>query len=269
MPSPWARRVFLLTPSCHLLVLLRFVKAQRLLSLSLTSQQLFLHATVDNDGQLAGRSNYRWTDSLVTRTQAQIASGPGQSLIQVDNDYSGKDFSASVKAMNPSFLDGGMTGIFIGSYLQSVTPGLALGMEAIWQRPAMNAGPDSAVSYVAKYRGSDWIASAQLQAAGALSTTYWRKIGERVEAGAELNLSLQPGMGRAGLMGGRMQREGVATIGAKYDFRTASFRAQADSNGKLSVLMEKRFLQPIQIIFAGELDQVKVRFSAVRPRCLF
>ncbi|KAI4140360.1 MAG: hypothetical protein LQ340_007882 [Diploschistes diacapsis] len=54
-----------------------------------------------------------------------------------------------------------------------------------------------------------------------------------------------------------MQREAVATVGAKYDFRAASLRAQADSTGKLSVLMEKRLLQAILVNFAGELDQLK------------
>ena len=195
-------------------------------------------------------------------------------MVQVDNDYTGRDFSASVKALNPSMLEGGVTGIFIGSYLQSVTPGLALGLEAMWQRPAMSAGPESVVSYVAKYRGGDWIASAQLQAMGALSTSYWRRLSDRVEAGAELSLQLQPGMGGrgggGGLMGGRVQREGVATVGAKYDFRTASFKAQADSMGKLSVLMEKRVLQAIQVIFAGEVDQLKVRQSVcISISCAF
>lgn len=179
-------------------------------------------------------------------------------MIQIDNDYTGKDFSASIKTVNPGVLDGGLTGIFIGSYLQSVTPALSLGMEAVWQRAAMSAGPESVVSYVAKYKGSDWVASAQLQAAGAIQTTYWRKLIDRVEVGAELNLQLRPGMGQGGLMGGRLQKEGVATIGAKYDFRTASFKAQADSTGKLSILVEKRVLQPLQITFAGELDQLKV-----------
>ena len=186
-------------------------------------------------------------------------------MLQLDNEYTGKDFSASVKAVNPSLLDGGMTGIFIGSYLQSITSGLALGMEAIWQRQAMSSGPDSAVSYVARYKGSDWVASAQLQAAGALNTSFWRRIGERVEAGAELQLQLQPGgaMGRqAMIMGGPSGPEGVATVGAKYDFRTASFRAQADSTGKLSVLVEKRLRQRIQITFAGELDQFKVSWAS-------
>ena len=191
-------------------------------------------------------------------------------MIQIDNDYTGKDFSASIKALNPSFLEGGVTGICIGSYLQSITPGLALGMEAIWQRQAMSMGPDLSVSYVAKYRGSDWIAAAQLAAAGALTTSYWRKIGEKVEVGAELQLQLQQGPGRGAMMGGRMQREGIANIGAKYDFRTASLRAQADSNGKLSVTLEKRLLQAqaIQVMFAGELDQLKVCLTFFLFDCL-
>lgn len=184
-------------------------------------------------------------------------------MLQIDNDYTGKDFSASIKAINPSVVDGGLTGIFIGSYLQSVTPGLALGMETIWQRPAMSTGPESAVSYVAKYRGTDWIATAQLQAAGAFSTSYWRKLMDRVEVGAELNLQLRPGMGQAALMSGRLQKEGVATIGAKYDFRAASFRAQADSTGKLSVLVEKRVLQALQVTFAGEVDQLRVSHQPI------
>ncbi|RAL60921.1 hypothetical protein DID88_010246 [Monilinia fructigena] len=54
-----------------------------------------------------------------------------------------QDFTASIKSLNPSILDGGFTGIFIGQYLQSVTPNLALGLEAVWQRAAMNQGPET------------------------------------------------------------------------------------------------------------------------------
>ena len=196
----------------------------------------------------------------------QIASGPGQSMLQVDQDYTGKDFSASLKSLNPSMLDGGLTGIFIGSYLQSITPGLALGMEAMWQRAAMNTGPESVVSYVAKYKGADWIASAQLQAQGAVNTSYWRRLTDKVEVGADLNLQFQPGMGAPGsMMGSGLRKEGTATLGAKYDFRASTFRAQADSSGRLSALFEKRVLPFVQVTFAGELDQLKVCFSAPQP----
>ena len=217
-------------------------------------EQIFLHGSIDSDGQLSARSNYRWTEAFVTRTQ--IAPNPGQSMIQIENDYTGKDFSASLKALNPSFLEGGLTGIFIANYLQSVTPGLALGMETMWQRPAMSNGPETAISYVAKYKGDGWIASAQLQAQ-AISTSYWRKLTDKVEVGADLNLQFQPGM-RGGVLSGGTQKEGVATIGAKYDFRGSTFRAQVDSTGKLATLLEKRVLPFVQITFAGELDQYKV-----------
>jgi len=50
----------------------------------------------------------------------------------------------------------------MGSYLQSVTPQLALGLEAVWNRAAVTHGPEMVVSYAARYKGTDWIASANL-----------------------------------------------------------------------------------------------------------
>ena len=216
-----------------------------------------MQGNVDNDGTLGAVLNYQWTKSFVTKSQASISPGqPG--MLQLDGDYTGKDFTASVKAINPSFLDGGLSGVYIGSYLQSVTPGLALGVEAVWQRIAMSQGPDTVLSYCAKYRGQDWIGTAQLTGQGALSTSYWRKLTEQVQAGVDLNLQFAPGLGGGGLMGSGARKEGTTTVGAKYDFRTSTFRAQLDSTGKLSCLLEKRVLPPIQISFAGEMDHFKV-----------
>ena len=179
-------------------------------------------------------------------------------MLQVDNDITGKDFTASLKSINPSIIEGGLSGIFIGSYLQSLTPSLALGVEAVWSRAALNASPEAAVSYCAKYKGSDWIASAQLQAQGAISTSYWRRLTEKVEAGVDLNLQFAPGVGGKSLMGSGLRKEGTTTLGAKYDFRMSTFRAQVDSSGRLSCLLEKRVLPPVQLTFAGELDHFKV-----------
>lgn len=220
------------------------------------TNKIFMQGNVDNDGQLSTRFNYRWNPSLVTKTQIQIAPSPSQAMVQIDNEYTGNDFTASLKTLNPSVIDGGLTGIFIGSYLQSVTPSLALGLEAIWQRAAMNQGPETAVSYCAKYKGSNWIASAQLQAQGAINTAYWRKLTDKVEAGVDLNLQFG-GMGAAGMMGMPASKEGVTTVGAKYDFRMSTFRAQVDSTGKLSCLLEKRVAPPVQLTFAAEMDQFK------------
>lgn len=216
-----------------------------------------MQGNIGSDGGLSAVGNYRWNESFVTKTNAQIMSGGAQGILQIDNDYTGSDFSASIKAFNPYPFDGGLTGIYVGSYLQSVTPSLALGFEAIWQRQALNTRPESTLSYCAKYRGADWIASAQLQAQGAIAASYWRKLSERVEAGVDMNLQFAPTP--AAMMMGGPSREGTATIGAKYDFRASTFRAQVDSAGKVSCLLEKRIAMPISLTFAGEIDQVKVR----------
>ena len=215
-----------------------------------------MQGNIDNEGQLSTRFNYRWSQSLISKIQVQLAPG-NQGMVQVDNEYTGNDFTASLKTLNPSAVNGGLTGILIGSYLQSVTPNLALGLEAVWQRAALNQPPETALSYCAKYKGSDWIATAQLQAQGAVSSTYWRRLTDKVEAGVEVNLQFA-GLSGAGLMGGPARNEGVTTVGAKYDFRMSTFRAQVDSTGKLSCLLEKRVAPPVQLTFAAEMDQFKV-----------
>ncbi len=209
---------------------------------------------------MSGRANYRWTPSFVTKTSAQIAPGGSQSMVSIENDYSGADFSASLKAMNPSVLDDGLTGIYVGSYLQSITPRLALGLEGVWQRAGMKQGPELLLSYAAKYKGNNWIASAQLLAQGGLQGTYWRRLTDKVEAGVDMNLYFA-GIGLAGaggLMGGFPRSEGVATFGAKYDFTASTYRAQVDSQGRVACLLEKRVAPSVQFTFSGEIDHSKV-----------
>jgi mitochondrial import receptor subunit TOM40 len=209
--------------------------------------KVFCQGNLDNEGSLSGRFNWRWSDKLVSKSQLSISPG-GQDMAQFEHEYTGNDFSASLKMLNPSYLEGGVTGIFIGSYLQSVTPKLALGLETLWQRPSLSQGPECAVSYAARYKSADWIATAQLQAAmGTLNTSYWRRLSDKVQAGVDLSLGLVPSPGG-------LQKEGVTTIGAKYDFRMSTFRAQVDSKGKLSCALEKRVAPPVMMTFAADID---------------
>jgi mitochondrial import receptor subunit TOM40 len=216
-----------------------------------------MQGNIDNEGTVMTRFNYRWSSALVTKTNIQIAPGPGQAMAQIDNEYTGADFTASLKSVNPSIIDGGLTGIFIGSYLQSVTPNLALGLEAVWQRAGLSEGPQTALSYCGKYKGSDWIASAQLQAQGTVSASYWRKLTDKVEAGVDLNLAFA-GLNGGAMMGGGIRKEGVTTVGAKYAFRMSTFRAQVDSTGKLSCLLEKVVAPPVRLTFSADMDHFKV-----------
>lgn len=181
--------------------------------------------------------------------------------MSLENDYTGADFSASLKAINPSILDGGLTGMVMASYLQAVTPKLSLGLDTFWNRPAMAYAPELNVSYAARYKAADWIASAQVLAGGGgLEASYWRRLSDKVETGIHMNLTFA-GIGPGGPMGG-IRKEGTVTIGAKYDFRASSFRAQIDNNGKVGCMLEKRVAQPIAITFSGEIDHKQVCCSS-------
>ena len=172
---------------------------------------------------------------------------PGHTMIQLEHDYSGLDYTLNGKVINPSPLDG--SGIYVGSYLQSVSKNLALGVETLYQRAALDQTELSS-SYLAKLTGSDgkWIATAQFQPIGVLQATYWHKLSEKVEAAADLQVIAAP-----------MRRDAIATVGAKYDLRMSTFRAQLDSTGKVSALLEQRFAPSFAFTVAGEIDHFKVR----------
>lgn len=224
---------------------------------------MYAQGNIDDQGSLSAVFNWRWNNSLVTKSRIQIVpSSVGQDMAQFENEYLGRDFTASVKAINPSFLEGGLTGIFIGQYLQSVTPKLALGLEAFWQRVGLTQGPDAAVSYLARYKSENFIASAQLQAQGVLSASYWQRLSDKVQAGVDMTLSAAP----SPTMMGAPVKDGITTFGAKYDFRMSTFRAQIDSKGKLSCLLEKRVAAPVMMTFAADVDHLTVSDAYPSPQ---
>jgi mitochondrial import receptor subunit TOM40 len=175
-------------------------------------------------------------------------------MIQLEQDYQGLDYSANLKAINPSPAD--LTGVYVGNYLQSVTQNLAVGVESLWQRPAPGLS-ELSHSLLAKYTSSDksWIATAQVQpATGIVQATYYHKLSEKVDVAADLQLMAQP-----------TRRDALATLGAKWDLRMATFRAQVDSSGKVAVLLEQRFAPTFAFLVAGEIDHFKVSIHS----CLY
>lgn len=167
-------------------------------------------------------------------------------MLQVEHDYQGIDYNINAKVVNVSPAD--LTGIYIGSYLQSITKNLALGIEGFYQRPAPEMG-ELSTSWLAKYTSDkkDWIATAQLQPQGILQTTYWQKLSDKVEVAADLQVIAAP-----------TRRDAIATLGAKYDLRMSTFRAQVDSTGKVSALLEQRFAPTLAFLLSGEIDHAKV-----------
>ncbi|KAF8334310.1 eukaryotic porin-domain-containing protein [Cantharellus anzutake] len=210
------------------------------------SNKVFMQGNVDHEGNISSRFNYGWTPSSVTKMQAQIASSPvGHSMLQVEQDHQGSDYSWNLKTVNPSPTD--LSGLYVGSYLQSVTKNLALGCETLYHSALLPGQPsDFSTSFLAKYAAKEWIATAQLQPAGILQATYWHKLGEKLEVAADLQVIVSP-----------FRRDAVATVGARYNLRTATFRAQLDSSGKVSALLEQQLAPTFAFLVAGEIDHVK------------
>lgn len=220
----------------------------------------FVQGNIDNDLSFSGRINYGWDKANILKVTLQIARGQPL-MVQLEQDYQANDFSINLKTLNPSFLTGGFSGVAVASLLQSVSPKLAIGLEAMYSKQAGPAPPDSAVSYVARYNAGNWIATAQIQAQGSVVASFWRKVTDKVEAGVETQIAASvkpitdPMMGTP--IGFEPVVEGQTTIGAKYEYRQSVFRGQLDSTGKVAAFLEKRVLPTVSILFSGEIDQIK------------
>lgn len=202
---------------------------------------------MDSDTNMNANIKHAWSPRSSTKIAIQIASTPGHSMLQIEQDYTGRDFTANIKAINPSPTE--FTGLYMASYLQSVTPRLALGTEVVLQRPTPDM-EETAMSMVGKYTGSDYVATAQFQGIGAVQVSYFQRINEKVDFGVELNLLVA---------GGR--REAVATVGGKFDFRQATFRGQVDTTGRVSAVLEEKMAPGFSFLISGDLDHMKVSGS--------
>ena len=198
-----------------------------------------------------------------TDTVRQLApSAASPSMLAVEYDRSGKDYTLNLKSYNPSPAD--LTGTYLASYLQSVTPHFAVGVETVLQRPTPDV-EEAAIGYMAKYhsikKGEDgqpgkdsWIATGQILAQGVWQATYWQKLADRIDAAADLVIVPAPNP---------RERKAIATVGIKYDFRASAFRGQVDSTGKVSALLEQRLSPAFAFLIAGEMDHFKVSLSLV------
>lgn len=194
-------------------------------------------------------------------------------MLQLEHDYVGSDFSLNLKMVNPNPIDvppsfqkgkpqhglaklynSSFTGIFVASYLQSVTQNLALGGEFLLQKPTPEM-EEQTVSIVAKYSGKPpvkdvpppppgmppydpaYTLTATYQpAAGILHASYYHRLNQRAELGSEI---------QALFGGGR--REAVATVGFKLDTIFATIRGSVDTHGKVNAMMEERMAQGLAL----------------------
>ncbi|KAH3665828.1 hypothetical protein OGAPHI_004016 [Ogataea philodendri] len=222
------------------------------------NENTFFQGTVDNEFSLTGRINHSWDKHVVSKLTFQLAHGQ-QPMCQIEHDYQATDFSLNFKTLNPNFLDESYKGVMVGSILQSITPKLSLGLESVYSSLQQGVPGDAALSFVGRYNAGNWIASAQLQAQGALVASFWRKVANNVEAGVETTVQagVQPTLNELMQPVYQTVVEANTTVGAKYEFRQSVYRGQVDSKGLVSFMLEHRVLPTVGLLFNASIDQAK------------
>eukprot|EP00045_Choanoeca_perplexa_P018593 m.293171 g.293171 ORF g.293171 m.293171 type:complete len:305 (-) comp18820_c0_seq1:37-951(-) len=196
-------------------------------------------ADIDHKGSLMTQIIHEFSKSFRLRTQLQTE-GSDFKGVQVEADYTGGDFTSSLKAVNVDFLAG--TGIWIGSYLQKVTSSLAMGAECMYQ---YGPGGEQAVpSFAGRYRGSNFTATSTLSPAGMLEASYHHQYTETIQFGTNMDINLQQGSCNA-------------NVGFQTNFKTSVVRGQVSSQGVVSSYYEKQLAPAVNFILSMMVDHAK------------
>ncbi|KAJ3346596.1 translocase of outer mitochondrial membrane [Entophlyctis luteolus] len=229
--------------------------------------------------------------ALTSKLQAQLTNQPGASMMQYEHDWVGHTCAVNVKAINPNPLDapagktvGGpstaVTGIYSISALQAVTPSVSIGGEWILQRLRPDAGevsyslaakwspppsapvpppPSLPPGFPSPYMPVNPSDSQQVFTAtyaisqGVLQASYWRKLNQRLEVAADVQMLITP----ATVAAGPGRREGIASVGFKLDTVYATIRGMFDTMGRVSTVLEERMAPGLSFQVSGELDYAK------------
>ncbi|PVU97629.1 hypothetical protein BB561_000448 [Smittium simulii] len=209
------------------------------------NEKTLMHGGMDTEGNLQSRFHYNWTNAFTTKMQAQVHKDPNRSMLQAEAEYDGSDYIVNAKAVNPSI---DSTGIFMANYLQSITKKLSVGTEIMIQKPFPGV-QESVLSFAARYTPnpeSVWVA--QTQGANIFTASYWKKISPKCDACAEIQIVNIDSQNR---------RDATVNAGAKYEFATATYRAQIDNNFKVSMLLEEKIAPGFSFLLSGEMDHLK------------
>ncbi|KAJ1515146.1 translocase of outer mitochondrial membrane [Coelomomyces lativittatus] len=224
--------------------------------------RVLLHGMMDSDYNLNGRFNYQLSKNLFLRSQLQLHQQ--QNMFHLESEYLGPDYTFNVKTLNPGIQDG--SGIYIASYLQSLTHQLALGVECVYQKSM--GFSESSLALVGKYTfprfqlqvtelnpatdlipeqpTQDPVLTFTYQTFGSLHCSYLHPISNKVELASEWHA-----------MCNAKSRESVLSVGAKYEFKHSTFKTMLDSQGKITSLLEQKLAPGISFLLSGELDHLK------------
>lgn len=197
-----------------------------------TSRLVMISRTTPSDGRVNGRVFINHTPALTSKIMADVGPQPDSSKGSWDLDYRGSDSCSQLK-----FASGGIVAV---SYLQSVTPWLALGGEGFYQAKS----EFSALTAAAKYARNGDTASLSVATYGPIIASYMHRVNPRVAFATELFVDART-------------RDSHLTLGYRFDLKSATVVGHVDSAGRVAATLEEKINPVLSLILSGELDHAK------------
>jgi len=196
---------------------------------------MLLASRIDMAGRLNGRVNAQLGDSVLARLQAQVSpDSASASSLKLDLDYKGASFCAGT-----TYMGGGLLG---AHYMQSVTPGLALGGEGFYHLHKQVLGGAAAARLVWG-EACESVATAKAGSFGNVELAYQRKVSEKVGLATEM----------------QYYHNQFCTFGLGYEFRLrqATFKGLIQSDASCSAVLEERVSPGVNLLLSGQLNHKK------------
>ncbi len=195
-----------------------------------TNSLVVMSKFTPSDCAVNGRVFYRHTPNLTSKIQATIGlTDLAESKGDLELDYRGPSYCGQLK-----FAGGGVCAL---SYLQSVTPWLALGGEGFYQTKTAF----SAITFAAKYFHGKDTASITAATFGPIFATYCRKVSQKTSLAAELFVDSR-------------NRESHVQLGYRFDLKHATCTGVVTSEGKVAAVVEEKINPGLSLVLSGELD---------------
>lgn len=194
-----------------------------------TNRLVMISRTTPSDGRVNGRIFINHTPALTSKIIADVGPEPDSSKASWDLDYRGSDSCSQFKIASG--------GVYALSYLQSVSPWLALGGEGFYQSKA----GFSALTFAGKYKHGDDTASLSVASFGPIIASYVHKVNPKVSFATELFVDART-------------RDSHLTLGYRFDLKSASVVGHIDSSGRVAATLEERINPALTLTLSGELD---------------
>lgn len=199
---------------------------------NVADEKMLLASRIDCNGRLTGRYQHQLTPSLAVRGMANLSGERTQDNIQLDVDIKGQHSYSGLR-----YVSGGM---FMATYMQSVSPSVALGSELFHHAGKMITGLHGGL----RVGGADRVFTAKSSSFGGLELTYAHKVNDKVSLATEM----------------QYYHNQVCSfgVGAEFKLRQATYKGLVTSDCTVAATLEEKVMPGLaSFVLSGQVNHKK------------